>query len=271
MSDPTLRTLDEWLRAAYDPEEAGCPPPEAFLEAETAGLSPEDRRMLDEHVARCPACAAERDLARLFDEAPDDAGIRPEDLDFVVSRLEETSPVRSTPAAPARPETSAPNVVAFPGPRRTEAPATPAAPPARRSPAILRFAAAALLVIGAGLGYRAFQTPDPALPPPEIGGVVRGGEVEAVSPAGEVAEAPRELRWELHEGAASYRVRITTVDDTILWEMHTPTSPVVLPAELSTRLRRAVLYTWTVEALDPNGARLATSEPVRFRVRPSPR
>lgn len=268
MSDPTLRTLDEWLRAAYDPKEAGCPPPEAFLEAETEGLSPEDRRTLDEHAARCPACAAERDLARLFDEAPDAAGVRPEDLDFVVSRLEETSPVRSAPA----PASGSPNVVAFPGPRRAQSPeAAPAPAPARRSPAILRFAAAAILVIGAGLGYRAVQSPDPALPDPEIGGVVRGGEVEALSPIGEIAEVPRELRWEPREGAASYRVRITTVDDSVLWEMKTPVSPVVLPAEVATRLHRAVLYTWTVEALDPSGTRLATSEPVRFRVKPGPR
>lgn len=267
MSDPTLRSLDEWLREAYDSkeaaEEAGCPPPEVFLEAETAGLSTEDRRTLDEHAARCPACAAERDLARLFDEAPDAAGVRPADLDFVVSRLEGTSPVRSTAAVPT---SKAPNVVAFPGPRRAE---TPSAPPVRRSPAILRYAAAAILVIGAGLGYRAVQSPDPALPPPEAGGVVRGGEVEAVSPAGELAEVPRELRWAHREGAASYRVRITTADDSVLWEMKAPASPVVIPAEVSARLHRAVLYTWTVEALDPGGARLATSEPVRFRVKPA--
>lgn len=273
MSDPTLRTLDEWLRAAYDSEEAGCPPPEAFLEVETAGLSPEDRRTLDEHAERCPACAAERDLARLFDEAPDAAGVRPEDLAFVVSRLEEASPVRSAPAVSTVSSSSgAPNVVAFPGPRRAEAP--PAAHQPRRSGAsrpLLRFAAAAVLVIGAGLGYRAVQSPDPALPAPEIGGVVRGGEVEALSPAGEVAEVPGELRWAHREGAASYRVRITTVDDAVLWEMKTPASPVVLPREISARLHRAVLYTWTVEALDPNGARLATSEPLRFRVRPAPR
>ena len=270
MSDPTLRTLDEWLRAAYDSkeaaEEAGCPPPEAFLDVETAGLSPDDRRMLDEHAARCPACAAERDLARLFDETPEAAGVRPEDLDFVVSRLREASPVRSAPAVSTP---SAPNVVAFPGPRPAEAP--PASRQPRRRHSLLRFAAAAVLVIGAGLGYRAIQSPEPALPAPEIGGAVRGGEVEALSPAGEVAEVPRELRWTHREGAASYRVRITTVDDAVLWEMKTPASPVVLPREISARLHRAVLYTWTVEALDPSGARLATSEPVRFRVRPAPR
>ena len=28
------KTLDEWLRDAHKDPEAGCPPPEAFLEAE---------------------------------------------------------------------------------------------------------------------------------------------------------------------------------------------------------------------------------------------
>jgi hypothetical protein len=251
MSDGSPRTLDAWLRAAYAAEEAGCPPPEAFLEAEAEGLSPAERRALDEHAARCPACAAERDLARLFDAAPEEAGVRPEDLDFVVSRLQETAPARS----------ATPNIVPFPGPRRAEAP---------RSRSFLRFAAAALLVIGAGLGYRALQTPDPALPPPELGGVMRGSEVEAVSPVGDVAEIPAELRWVVVEGAASYRVRITAVDGSVLWEGTASTPPALLPAEVAGRLHRAVLYTWTVEALDPSGARLASSEPVQFKVRPVP-
>ena len=256
MSDGSHLTLDAWLRAAYDSEEAGCPPPEAFLEAEMEGLSPEERRTLEAHAGRCPACAAERDLARLFDMAPEDAGVRPEDLDFVVSRLEEASPVRSgLSKAP-----SAPNVVPFPGPRRAEAPRS-------RSHGLLRFAAAAMLVIGAGLGYQAFQSPGPDLPAPEVGGVVRGGEVEAVAPVGDVAEIPTELRWVVVDGAASYRVRVTAVDGSVLWDTTVPAPPARVPAEVAGRLHRAVLYTWTVEALDPSGARLASSEPVRFKVR----
>ncbi|HKV07128.1 MAG TPA: zf-HC2 domain-containing protein [Thermoanaerobaculia bacterium] len=245
------KTLDAWLHAAYADGEAGCPPPEAFLEAEAGGLSPEERRALDEHAARCPACAAERDLARLFDAAPEGADVRPEDLDFVVSRLEETSPVR-----PAKPK-----VVPFPGPRREVAPPVPS-----RSRSFVRFAAAAVLVIAAGLGYRAFQAPD--LPPPEVGEVVRGGEVEAVSPVGEVAEIPGELRWVSREGAASYRVRLTAVDGAVLWEGTALAPPLRLPAEVAGRMHRAVVYTWTVEALGPAGERLATSGPVTFKAKP---
>ncbi len=255
------QTLDAWLRAAYAGPEAGCPPPEAFLEAEMEALSPEERRALDEHAARCPACAAERDLARLFDAAPGEADVRPEDLDFVVSRLQESPPIRS--GAPA-----GSNVVPFPAPRRAE----PLQPLQVRQPgrSLLRFAAAALVVIAMGLGYRAFHSPVPDLPDPGTGGVMRGSEVEVVSPVGELAEMPAELRWVLIDRAASYRVRITAVDGAVLWEETVSAPPVRLPADVAGRFHRAVVYTWTVEAFDPGGARIAASEPVRFQVRPEP-
>ena len=254
-NDESRRTLDAWLRAAYADPEAGCPPPESFLEAEAEGLTPEERRALDEHAEHCPACAAERDLARLFDAAPEEADVRPEDMDFVVSYLLEAAPAQKPSV----------NVVPFPGPRRT------AEPPQSRSVSrpILRFAAAAMLVIGLGLGYRAFQS-GPELPDPGTGGVMRGSEVEAVAPVGDLAEIPAELRWVVIDGAASYRVRITAVDGSVLWESTASAPPVHLPADVAGRLHRAVVYTWSVEALDPSGARLASSEPVQFKARPEP-
>ncbi len=99
---------------------------------------------------------------------------------------------------------------------------------------------------------------------------MRGGEVETVSPAGDVAEIPAELRWEPRAGARSYRVRLSSVDDTVLWEATVPASPARLPAPVAAGLHRAVAYTWTVEALDASGAPIAASEPSRFRARPQP-
>lgn len=99
---------------------------------------------------------------------------------------------------------------------------------------------------------------------------MRGSEVEVLAPLGEVAEMPTELRWVPKGGAAFYRVRIIAVDDTVLWEGTALAPPVRLPEEVAGRLHRAVLYTWTVEALDASGAPLAVSEPVRFKVRPAP-
>ncbi|HYO15008.1 MAG TPA: zf-HC2 domain-containing protein [Thermoanaerobaculia bacterium] len=241
------KTLEEWLRDAYTGEEAGCPPPEAFLEAEAGDLSPEESRALEEHADRCPACAAERELARLFDAAPEEAGVRSEDVGFVVSRLEEASPVRRAEPAP--------RVVPFPGPR------------CRNLQPLFRFAAAAVLILAAGLAFFTLNAPEPSLPAPEEG-VVRGTGVEALAPVGEVEEIPAELRWTPQEGARTYRVRLLAVDDTVLWDETVTAPPARLPGEVAGRLHRAVVYRWTVEALDASGARLATSGPVEFRVRP---
>jgi hypothetical protein len=249
--------LEEWLRAAYDGDnsEAACPPPEAFLEA--AALGPAERRRLDEHADRCPACAAERDLARLFDASPEEAGVSSQDVDFVVARLQEASPVK--------PAGTTGKIVPFPA-----APATGARP--RRMPAqAWKLAAAVVLLLGGGLLFRlaVLQSPGaPPLPAPEVGGPVRGGEIEAVSPVGDAAGIPSELRWNPRPEAAGYRVRLLAVDDTVLWEATVPAPPARLPAEIQGKLQHAVSYLWTVEALDASGARIASSEPARFRIRP---
>lgn len=242
--------LEEWLHEAY----AGCPPAESFLEAEAGALDPEARRRLDEHADGCRACAAERDLARLFDpggEAGAEAGdIRQEDLAFVIGRLEAASPVK-TPSRPAR------QVLPFPVSR------------SRPSAWITRLAAAAVVILAAGLFLQRFMAAPPLPAPPGSGGVMRGGEVEPLSPLGDVEAAPAELRWEPRPGAASYRVRLRAVDDTVLWEAMVPAPPARLPADVAQNLQPAVSYVWSVEALDAQGARLGGSEPARFRVRPS--
>ncbi|HEV2844251.1 MAG TPA: zf-HC2 domain-containing protein [Thermoanaerobaculia bacterium] len=244
--------LGAWLRETY--EDAGCPPPEAYLEEEMAALSPADRQRLESHADRCPACAAERDLARSFDAGP--AGLPAADVDFVVSRLEEASPVR-----PARGR-----VVPF----RTR---TAAAPPAASRPAApaWRIAAALFVILGAVLLFQLTRPGGPpALPAPETGGVFRGGAVETISPLGAIAVIPDELLWERVEGARSYKVRLLAVDDTVLWETTVSEPPARLPADVFGSLHPAVSYTWTVEALGGSGERLAVSEPAQFRARPVP-
>jgi hypothetical protein len=112
--------------------------------------------------------------------------------------------------------------------------------------------------------------PPPLPPPPGESEVLRGTDLEAISPLGEIAAVPGELQWRERPGARSYRVTLRTVDDQELWTAAVPAPPARLPAEVRGRLQAAVAYTWTVEALDATGARLAVSEPTRFRVRPEP-
>lgn len=230
--------LSDSLRSAWS-QETGCPPPEGWLRLEIGEATPDERRRLEEHAARCPACASERELARLFAAAPEGG----EDLDYVVSKLE---------------------ALDLPNTRR------PLTFPARRKQPVLAWAAslAAVLALALGLGlfFRAGQAPP--LPDREAGEVYRGGEVRLIGPSGEFNELPREFRWEEVEGARSYRVTLRAVDETVLWETPVTAPSARLPEDVARGLHPAVLYTWSVEALDERGARLAMSEPARFLVRP---
>jgi hypothetical protein len=286
-SHPTSLRLAAWLQAAYEDPAAGCPPPEAFLAAERAALDPADRRRLEAHAERCPACAAERGLARLFDAAPEQAGARPADVEALVARLAAASPLGGAePVAPA----SGAQVIRFPGRSEKQTPVEPGEArtrgASRRIPArpwsLTRLAAAAILVLAAGLGFQLMRSAPPELPDPGRGEAVRGATIEVLEPLGDLSDAPAELRWAPWNGAAAYRVRIVEVDGTVLWELRlpaasparpgTPFETALLPGEVRARLQRAVTYRWTVEALgpaaSPDPARLAVSEPAEFRIHP---
>ena len=230
-------SLSESLREAMADGE--CPSPEEYLRLESGEATPAERRRLEEHAERCPACAAERELARAFVAGPDE-GVDQEDLDFVVSRLE-SARLHETP----RPLEFRP----------------------RRKPAMVRWAGslAALIALAVGLTFYTTQKAPP-LPEPGRGEVVRGAEIQALQPSGEFPAVPREFRWSAIEGAASYRVTLRAVDETVLWEESVAQPSARLPEEVARGLHAAVLYAWTVEALNAQGERLAASEPVRFTV-----
>lgn len=276
MSDNDGRPLGEWLRAAYEPG-AGCPPPERFLEAEMGDLPEAERRRLEEHARTCPACAAERDLARLFSAAPEETGAGADDLRHVVARLEAVSPLSplsSVSSGVGSEEADSAGARVVPFPSRPAQPAVSSPAPARPAAPwrAWRVAAAAVLAIGGAMTLWTVRpgAPPPLPPPPGESEVLRGTEVETLSPSGEIAAIPGELQWRERTGALSYRVTLRTVDDQVLWEAMVPASPASVPVEVRGQLHPAVAYIWTVEALDATGARLAVSAPTRFRAAPAP-
>lgn len=255
---PSL-SLEERLRAAYAPGEgAACPPPEAFLEEAEGLLDEPARQRLLAHAEGCPACAAERELARLYAAGAEGAGVAAEDLEFVTGRLRSASPVEAAPAAPAVPANGG-KVVPFPSRRREEA---------RRTPSWARWAAAAVFVLAAGLAFRLAFPPAGTLPPPDDAGVVRGARIEGLAPQGEVMEVPGALSWEPVPGAASYELKLVAVDGTVLWETTLAAPPARLPAEVRGRLLAAVRYSYSVRARDARGGEIAVSEEVSFRAAP---
>ncbi len=262
--DPREETFADHLRGAF---EEGCPAPKLFVEAEWVKLPAAERQRIEAHAASCPACAAERDLAGLWD-LPFDAGdVSDEDLAFVVGRIEEAQGQQAPPVRS--------NVVPFPVGRtaqRSEPVAVPQSLPVRRpgrSFAGWGLALAALLALGIGLAIELRQRDLPALPPPPQGAeTYRGSTVLLRGPEGEQPQAPSALEWEAVAGAATYRVRIVDPLGEEIWSGTAKASPLTLPAEAAAKLQTAVVYAWSVEAKDAAGKRLAGSPPLKFRLTP---
>ncbi len=236
-------TLDEWLRLAYSPER-GCPLPATWLEAERQEIAVGERATLEAHAVTCPACAAERALARAFEAPAAARGARQADVDFIVSRL----------AARRREDTGAGRVLSFPTLKR-------------RQVNRIWLPLAAALALAVGISLQLAEEPDLPAPPSET--TVRGGVVLTISPAGEQAVPPGELRWEEVAGAHSYRVSVSDIHDTELWSAEVASARAGLPDELLRRLEPAVVYSWQVEGLGEDGARIGSSERVSFWVRPA--
>ncbi len=257
--DPREEQFAGHLRGAFGKE---CPAPEVFLEAEWVALSATERARNEAHAATCPACAAERDLAALWDLPAEAGDLAAEDLAYVVGRIEE-SQAEAAPSARS-------NVVPFPAGRTPER-SLPAARQGRpsRSLAAWGLALAAVLALGIGLSIGLRQSDLPDLPPPPGGAeTYRGSTVLLRGPEGELREAPARLEWEAMKGAASYRVRIADPLGEEIWTGTAQAPPLVLPGEAAAKLQTAVVYSWTVEAFDAAGRRLAGSEALKFRITP---
>lgn len=121
---------------------------------------------------------------------------------------------------------------------------------------------AAMLVMTVWINQR--PTPDP-------GGVpgadtVRSGQVDLISPLGDISQAPVDLRWRAVPGASRYQVHLTEVDGTLLWDGASAAEQVSLPVAVQALMTdRKTLY-WVVSAFDSTGTRVGSSSRQMFRV-----
>ncbi len=269
---------DARIAAAGDPAE-GCPSPEEWHRAALGELPAEALDRLARHAAGCPACAAERDLARAFAAGPDpaEAAATAADVTAIVARLEARPPHRAPRSAPSAaggaPAPSAAGGAPTPAAGAGAAPAAPAGRllrfPWRFSGAPALFAVAAALVLALGLAYQAGRgAGPPELPDRREESRVRGGAIDDLAPAGELDAPPGAFTWEPVAGAARYRLTLFAVDDRVLWEGEAAAPPAPLPAAVMP-LSSAVTYGWRVEALDREDRVIARSERAQFLIRPA--
>jgi hypothetical protein len=130
-------------------------------------------------------------------------------------------------------------------------------------PALYAAAAAIVLVIGAGSWMR-FREPG-IEPMTETVDVYRSGRLEVVAPAGEIAQAPNELRWTAVPNATHYVVRIAEVDATAVWSARTTQPYAPLPPAAVAQFAPGKRLLWDVQAFRGNEM-LASSETQDVRV-----
>lgn len=188
-----------------------------------------------EHLATCARCQSELALYESF--ASDEAA------------PEETRAGAWVAAELHRRLDGAANVTAF--------------EPRRRAP---RFAwaaaAAAVFVIGTGLWM---EKREPSLGDAGVTSVYRTARLDAIAPLGDLAAAPRELRWNAVAGATVYTVEITEVDRTLLWRSETSSTRIVLPPNVVAQCAPGKTLLWDVAARRGSDE-LASSGVQQFRV-----
>lgn len=242
-------TRHRLLKEALAPE-GRCASLRALSALRAASLPQHEESSLRRHLAGCPRCQTELRLLTDFEEAKP----RPEEQDAVraiVDRL-------------ARPESPAP-----PSPSAAAPPAAPVARGLRWSVRRLRLGgfavAAGLLLAAVGIALREGATPE--LTSPRTPEVLRSGDLGVLSPAGDLAQAPTELRWQPWPRAASYSVRVMEVDRTELWAAETAQTEIALPREVQARIVPRKPLIWEVVARDAAGGTLASSGTHRFQLR----
>ena len=207
-----------------------------------------------EHVAGCVRCRTELALLKQFETStlrPDEE----EDASWIVARLARDVPRMA--AGEVLPARSAPRSRPA-GWRRFVS---------VRSVAVSLAAASAALLVVVNVAGR--DASPPALAPGATAGpeIFRSEEVILDEPAGDLAVAPKQLRWHPAAGARSYSVEVMEVDRTPVWSAESREAKVALPTSVRARMVPGKPFLWQVVAKDLAGNSIAASQMQKFRVR----
>lgn len=96
--------------------------------------------------------------------------------------------------------------------------------------------------------------------------IYRSLELQTIAPSGELSEIPKELKWNAVPEAATYKIKISEVDHTEVWNGQTVDTFVTIPASVVAKIRVGKPFIWQVTAVDQQGKTLASSQARRFVV-----
>jgi hypothetical protein len=121
-----------------------------------------------------------------------------------------------------------------------------------------------LVIVGSGL-Y--FSNRRPAGVPDDVSqnSTWRSTQVAIVSPAGDVAAAPAELRWRTVDAASQYHVRLLEMDGAEVWSADTAAAAIAIPSQVRAQLQPGRSFRWQVSARNAEG-RIAESSLQSFHI-----
>ena len=202
-----------------------CPPPEAMIEAMEHGAAGHEE--IPAHVKRCPACQTELALFRGFEAGEVKADER-DAVDYILRRL--------------RGEESAPGPSLW---QRLTGFWTPV-----RMGGFAVAAAALLLTIGLSTQWQSRRgTPETM----QENDVLRSAVIRGISPQGDVAAFPDQIRWEPVPGAAEYNVTLSEVDRNVIFHKKFTTPALDVPQEVRTLMVPGKTVLLLITAMDSSG------------------
>jgi hypothetical protein len=251
--DPLVDALRSAFRedSSTAPETSTCPSLERLAEI---GSGETPSKVEESHLANCAPCTAEIALAAAFYRDEPTAGAHSEEIERIVEVLD----AKHSNQAPGQPIAG---TLTFPGSadrRNQKAPSADGATPGRRYRGVYRWAAAAMLLMTAGLITWRVSPRAPVLPPLPDVDISRGGEITLL-PVAPGALGWSALDWQPVDGAEYYVVELQRIDGESLWSHRVDSDTTVVPIEVRDGIAPGVRWRWRVRGFAADGDEIAVS------------
>ena len=227
-----------FLKSALGPS-SGCPDLAALA---GANLNAE----MQQHLDGCSHCRTELATLREFESAEPRAD-EVASVNWIQSELQRRAP-QIVKAASPKPASLLDKLRLWAGelfsaPRRMQ----------------LSLAAASLLLV-AFTGVYHHRSGEPPLSAPSGQQVWRSGQFSAVSPVGDITQAPVEFRWESVAGATEYQIQVAEVDGTVVWSAESGQTRIETPESIRRLFQPGRTLQWTVVARNAAHEKIASTD-----------
>jgi hypothetical protein len=96
-------------------------------------------------------------------------------------------------------------------------------------------------------------------------GVLRGTPITIISPVTDIKAVPSRFEWKRLGDEVEYKVSLY-LNQEVIWNTATKENYVSLPEEIQNLMKEAQKYSWEVKAFSPQGALIAVSSKVEFKI-----